>query len=231
LVALAGCGRVNYEPIADASDDSVDAADGAVVIDAGPCSATPCEILLPQCGCASNQMCQRTGATTDERGCVPLGTVTRDNVCMLDSACEPGHLCLANTTNAGACHLYCNDDADCAPGIECAKYDEGVGLGVCGSACTLEGGCPAGTACKVNLTFDFNTAGGVALPFCGDPGGGPAGAACGSAQDCAAGTFCDEMGVCRTMCRQDGSLLCATGTCTDAIVPIRLDNMLHGFCR
>ena len=44
------------------------------------------------------------------------------------------------------------DDADCAIGLECAGSDEGVGIGFCGSACTLAGGCPAGAPCKVVLT-------------------------------------------------------------------------------
>lgn len=232
LIALTACGRINYDRIGEPDDGGIDGTPDTVIGDDAPaCVADPCVLLLPQCGCADTQMCQRTGATTEERTCVARGSVPVDQGCTLDALCVPGHACLAYTATMGSCHLYCDDDTDCAVGLECARYDEGVGVGVCGSACTLDGGCGAGNACRVNLVFDFDSGGGVALPMCAPSAGAAIGQACVGGVDCAAGAFCDEMGICRAFCRKDGSLPCATGTCTDPIVPVRLGNVLHGFCR
>jgi len=260
-VWLLGCGRIGYQALdltgdagpvdagsADAASDAggadaqvadadvgdADISDADVAdapSDAGPdCVADPCVIVLPQCGCRTGEMCQRTGATTDERGCVPEGSIAADEVCPLDAECVPGHACLAMPTGSPRCHQYCDDDTDCAPGLECASYDEGVGIGVCGSTCTLEGGCPGGATCKVVLAYDFDSANPVALPVCAAPGAAADGDPCATSIDCAAGLHCDGAN-CRPMCRQDGSLPCASGTCQADLAIIRLGNVEHGFCR
>jgi hypothetical protein len=230
LLLLAACGRLGFESRLGDTDGSVVPQDGSMPDDATFCMSDPCT-LVPQCGCPSGMACHRTGATTETRGCVAEGSAGPDDPCSVDVECTGGHVCVAQAVDSGRCHRYCASDTDCAPGLACANLVEGVGVGLCGSTCSLASGCPAGSACKVILAVDFDSAGPVAVPLCGDPGGAGAGAGCGSSLDCAAGLFCDDGGVCRPMCRFDGTLPCTSGACTDPLAPIKLGGVVHGFCR
>ena len=229
LLLLAACGRLGFEARSGTSDAMGDAQVDAV--DAELCISDPCTLVSPQCGCKPGEACHRTGPTTETRGCVPEGSALADEVCSVDVDCAAGLVCVAQAVDSGRCHRYCAGDADCPSGLGCAQLVEGVGIGLCGSTCTLDGGCPAGTACKVVLSNDFDSAGPVALPLCAEPAGSGAGTNCQSSLDCAPGVFCDEGGVCRTMCRFDGTLDCAAGTCTAALAPIVMGGVDHGFCR
>jgi hypothetical protein len=229
VLLLAACGRLGFE--SRLADPDAGVGQDTMLDSPSFCMSDPCTLVLPQCGCPSGKACHRTGATTDTRECVAEGTATADELCGEDVDCVGGHLCAAQSANSGRCHLYCAGDADCAPGLSCAQLTEGVGVGLCGSACTLDAGCPAGSTCKVVLAFDFDSAAPVAVPLCGDPTGGGSGAGCGSSLECAADLFCDDAGVCRPMCRFDGTLDCTTGSCTNPLAPINLGGVGHGFCR
>jgi hypothetical protein len=229
LVAmLVACGRHHFDVVDSVSDARN--ADSAMPDADVPCAQSPCQLVLPQCGCGSGLMCQRTGATTETRGCVTIGTIGADGACSVDADCIPGYLCVNFGGPISRCHAYCEQDGDCASGLQCAGYFEGVGTGMCGSTCTLEGGCPSGTACKVPLAGDFDSAGPAPTPTCADPSGANAGAGCTTSMDCAAGLFCDN-GVCAPMCRMNGTLPCVSGTCVQPLAPIFLANVEHGVCR
>jgi hypothetical protein len=230
FLLLAACGRLGFEARSGTPDTDAPIA-GDAAVDAEVCISDPCTLVLPQCGCPEGKACHRTGATTETRDCVTEGTARADELCGGDDECVAGHVCIAQAVDSGRCHLYCAADSDCPPGKDCADLVEGVGVGICGSACTLEGGCPGNIACKVVLSIDFDSAGPVAFPLCADPNGAASGATCGSSLDCAGGLFCDDAGVCRPMCRFDGTLDCAAGTCTEALAPIVLGGVTHGFCR
>jgi hypothetical protein len=226
---LLGCGRLDFEsqPRADGGVTVDSPADGAAF-----CQATPCKLTLDQCGCPGGQACQRTGATTDERGCIAEGTAAPDEPCSLDAECVAGYACINFLGGSGRCQRYCAGDADCGPGLECAQLVEGVGIGLCGSTCTLTGGCPGTDACKVLLANDFDTVGAAAVPACVPPAGATAGTTCNSTIECAAGLFCDlTPHVCSPMCAFDGSLNCASGACTRVEAPIFLAGIEYGVCR
>jgi hypothetical protein len=228
VATLVACGRHHFDTV-DGMNDAGERGDSSVDAEA-QCAQSPCQLVLPQCGCGSGLMCQRTGPTTETRDCIPIGTIAADGVCSLDADCIPGYLCVNFGAATGRCHAYCEQDSDCAVGLQCAGYSEGVGTGLCGSTCTLEGGCPSGTACKVPVAADFDSAGPAPTPTCADPGGASAGGGCTTSMDCAAGLFCDN-GICAPMCRMDGTLPCATGSCVQPIAPIFLGNVEHGVCR
>jgi hypothetical protein len=228
-VGAVACGRLEFS--SDPRPDSR-TPDDSPVVDAGVCAEVPCRLVEEQCGCADGKACQRTGATTDERSCIAAGTAAADEACALDAECAAGLACVAVLGTEGRCQRYCAGDGDCAPGLQCAELVEGVGIGICGSACTLDGGCPVGEACKIELVFDFDSANVVAFPVCVPPAGNAAGNGCSLSTECAAGLICDlTPGTCGAMCRFDGSLPCATGTCTSVEAPILLGGLEHGVCR
>jgi hypothetical protein len=206
-IAAAACGRLEFTN--EHRPDSR-TPDGQPAVDAAFCAESPCSIV-DKCGCESGQACQRTGATTDERSCITAGAATADEACSLDAECAAGFACVAVLGLEGRCQGYCAGDGDCATGLQCAELTEGVGIGICGSTCTLEGGCPVGNACKVELVVDFDSADAVAFPVCVPPAGGGVGTAC--------------------KCRFDGSLPCATGTCMQVEALIFLGSVEHGVCR
>jgi len=229
VLAIAACGRLDFTsrpPDADvATPDVLD-------VDAGFCDQSPCKLVPDQCGCEVGQACQRVGATTDERACIAEGTVTLDGICTSGAECVAGHACIAVRDGLGRCMEYCAGDSDCSTGIACANLIEGVGIGFCGSPCTLASGCVIGMTCKVLLAYDITATGPVAVPICDIPTGASTGASCSSGLDCAAGLFCDVTGSgqCRPLCRFDGMLDCTTGTCSTVDAPIMLGGVTHGVC-
>lgn len=219
---------------ARAEVDAAPELDATVAPDAPPdaavCSESPCRLVVPQCGCPAELMCQRVGATSDVRGCIATGTLPPDALCSNDGQCVPGYACLTADGVTGRCHRYCAGDGDCSSGLACAKYIEGSTVGVCGSSCTLESGCPVGSACKVLLLVDLDSTEPVVAPTCTDQVGASAGAPCTSSFDCAPGLFCDA-DVCRSLCPLAMTTPCTTGTCMPVIVPIVLGGVEHGVCK
>lgn len=232
VVVLVACGRLEFARAPEL--DGGGAPDTMRDPDSGALCAEPvCKLVLDQCGCATGQACQRVGATTDERGCIAEGTAGPSEVCTTDAQCVAGHACIALRAGEGRCQPYCASDADCAGASACANLVEGVGIGMCGAACTPGSGCPPGSACKVMLALDFDSAEPVAVAFCDTPSGGSVGASCGSSLDCTAGLFCDvsASGQCRPMCRFDGMLDCPSGACSTVDAPIVLGGITYGVCR
>jgi hypothetical protein len=232
VLVSAACGRIGFGIAENSSDGGRDGGrDGVMIDDDGAlvCGESPCRLVLDQCGCGAGQACQRVGATTDERACIANGTAPADGACSLDLDCVAGHACVGS--GAGRCQRYCASDADCGQGLECAQLLEGVGIGFCGSTCTLDGGCLGADTCKVIFAFDFDASEPVAAPVCQPATGATTGTACSNSLECAPGLICDPNAtVCRPLCRFDGSLDCTSGACTLTVAPIVLGGVEHGIC-
>jgi hypothetical protein len=121
----------------------------------GTCSASPCKLTAPQCGCAVGQEC---AISNYELTCQAAGTVGLGEGCIGMEQCAPGLLCVGNAT-AGLCDQFCAVDADCAAtgGICALSLSDGMGgfianADLCSSDCdlTTNSGCPvAGTGCQL----------------------------------------------------------------------------------
>jgi hypothetical protein len=121
------------------------------------CPESPCQLTMPQCGCAAGEECTIQGTATV---CAPAGNVPVGGACGTSAdECAEGTLCIEASATVSTCKEFCSTNADCvAPGGLCAvQLDNGMGgtipgVTLCSANCSPlnNTGCPvAGTACQL----------------------------------------------------------------------------------
>jgi hypothetical protein len=187
--------------------------------DAPVCAESPCELVMPQCGCDTGKQCSVVGAN---RKCVSSGIVAEGQSCSGNLACAPGLICVAITAGVSTCQQFCGADADCAAGALCTKtLSDGSGgkisgVKLCSRNCNPVGsvGCPvAGTACQLEMESS------AAMRYftdCVSSGNKTAGQSCDpTVGDCAPGYLCTASGhgnSCLLYCDPASQTVCPTCT-------------------
>lgn len=138
----------------DAASSSASSASGTSS-GGGTCSASPCKLTVPQCGCPSDQEC---GIANFMPACQAAGSLSLGQSCMGAGECAPGLLCVGGSTG-GLCDQFCAFDEDCAAtgGICGLALSNGMGGSIanadlCSGDCdlTTNSGCPVtGTGCQL----------------------------------------------------------------------------------
>jgi len=161
--------------------------------------ATPCDLLLQDCGTGLKCVPGVNGTLTAE--------CTSDGTAGLDEVCTPGADGEFNTDNCqaglycglrGQCGKMCRSDSDCGGGRCLLAVDDGhSGIGECVTPCTPfgSGECAAGSDCSGNYS-DIDS---LATPnassvdgffYCRAGGAGTRDASCNDDLDCAAALEC-----------------------------------------
>jgi len=173
------------------------------------CSETPCKLVSPQCGCGAGQACYMDpdGART----CAAAGSTPAAGGCTAIADCAAGNTCVGLSDTVGACHRFCDTDADCGgqPGALCILgLADTMGADLPETTCTLgcepatNTGCPAGSWCFLGQESEGAMRD---LSHCSADPQGPAtqGQACATQEDCAPGFLClDTDGAGTTECLQ-----------------------------
>ncbi len=233
--------------------DSGPGVDGRVGFDAGPpvgfdagppgfdaggptCSETPCQLVSPQCGCATGQGCYLSGAN---RVCGTPGPEATGQACSGATACQAGNLCLGSA-GAGFCARFCNTDAECSgAGSLCLlQVDDGTGTAVpgvtlCTGSCSPASGigCPSTMGCAI-----FEESMGAMRTFTGCRAAGTTreGSACTQSEDCVPGTFCGGATgsqQCYRWCTLPrGSECTGIASCNSFTTPALVGGVEYGFC-
>lgn len=210
----------------------------------GGCSASPCKVTSPQCGCTGNNVCTIANGAV---ACGPGGTQGDGQSCGTGTTdlCAAGFVCVTASAATGQCLEFCDADNDCTPpgGICLLELDDGFGgtipnVKICTPNCNLmtNTGCPAGSGCDLRR----ESAGLMRwLTLCSDIGTKTQGQACNpSIPDCAASHLCldlDGFGdKCLHYCNVNAPS-CPAGTFCDQLfdsnfLPITLGNVTVGAC-
>lgn len=169
------------------TDASVDAAkDSSTATCATVAPSNACG-LSPQCGCAANQTCDVTTATTGAVSCVLAGGGTLGTYCTSSSQCAKGFTCGYN-----ACRPYCPTLGAACVGAglgECAQYYDSAGTAVKNSkVCTVacDPRSPAAACGSNNCIFDTT----IDATDCDKSGTAGLYDACSRYNDCAQGLAC-----------------------------------------
>ena len=255
----AGCGRIGYDPPsgrrdagndaaapADAGRQDAGARDSGAPTDAGlpepdagldaaipPCDEDPCKLVLPQCGCAEGQACQRTIRGEAFRECVPPGDVERGQPCTQSIECVTGHTCVGLGSPDGICSRYCTASAECGGLSECLIFTApSEGVGACTVVCdpVLNASCPVGYGCHLVTGRRVEDDADVGVTFCGQASGGVGGDACDVL--CAPGFMCLADLVCHEVCEVGDASTCSVGgSCAAFGTPLRAGGVEFGVCQ
>lgn len=250
-VLVSSCGRLSYarDPLlvdaavaprdsatADAASDASRLTDAGVSTDVdsgGACSALPCRVVLPQCGCEAPLACFLDTAGQPACASPPAAPRIVGASCSGAGSCAPGLACVARA-GAGVCVQICAADADCFEGLCTRGLDAMSGSPTPYSTCSIPcdpltagGVCGAGRRCVLAV---FTTASGSrTVADCEGPiGGGADGAACIDYVQCAVGHACIS-GSCRQLCAL-ASPVCPSGLACNARSYLVSDVGNFGLC-
>jgi hypothetical protein len=250
-----GCGRIGFEEYALTYDASLDAStrDAAVAtpdarapdapsradaaepdagdFDAGPpCDEIPCQLVLPQCGCAGDLVCQRPFGDDARRECVAPGTRTLGETCGTNVDCAAGLVCVAGGGTVGICELYCASSDGCRETTYCRELVVMTeDIGSCATQCdpVANTGCPGMLGCSLGIARTVPEREFIDTPYC--TAGGPAiGEPCPSFL-CAGGGTCID-GTCRRVCDVASPACPATTACRSFASPAIIGGREVGFC-
>ncbi len=206
---------------------SVDAQPDAVC-GTGSCSASPCRLVSPQCGCPCGQACYASLAGPT---CATAGTAGVNEACNTDGDCRAGLACVG-VNGASACTPYCDSDAQCTSQV-CWM---GSGANVCPHACDLaaQTGCPTGEDCIDLKGTSVDTGAQVRSSVCGiKPASGAVGTDCTGESItnwiCGPGLFCVS-NACQRYCRIDAPACPAGKTCRSVSPPVTVGTVVYGAC-
>lgn len=197
------------------------------------CSAEPCEVVPPQCGCGPGERCHWDGGPT----CVADGTQESSHACEGD--CVAGYRCHQNLSGGPAiCHQYCRQDDDCfGPGSLCTIPFGEASVRLCSHNCdpVSDTGCAElATKCDV-----FHEAEPPNRPYTRCVAAGAVGQdeECASSVDCARGLSCFTItgqtgSWCMTWCRVGATVSsCPAGTQCGSFSPaLVIGSVEYGAC-
>jgi len=248
VLLASGCGRVEYDAVdgdassLDAADVSLDSDTGGrdaiadtapdtsvdATPDTGPCAEDPCRLFLPQCGCASGQMCGWN--TFGPRQCVAPGTGLAFDGCARDHECVPGGGCIFLGPGPGVCQTFCEATAACPADSECVRVSWPDPVGICSALCdpVAQTGCPSPTSCGIGLAFAVPGDAVTPVLLCANAGPGDIDDPCSGPLDCGPTLACygDR---CRPICRMGDASTCAT-TCGAFAPPTVVGTIEYGAC-
>lgn len=222
---------------AGAQDSGADADSGTPGDDAGadagvPCEEDPCRLVLPQCGCAADEMCQRTIRGDNFRECVPPGDNGRDEPCTQSVQCITGHTCVGFGGD-GICSRYCYGSAECADAAsQCVEFTApSEGVGACTPICdpVLNTGCAEGYGCHLVVARRVEDAGDAPVTVCGPADGQGGGSPC--KQLCAPGFMCLGDALCHEVCVVGDATTCSVGASCAPLGAIVIDGVEYGTCQ
>jgi len=201
------------------------------------CPEDPCQLELPQCGCADGEKCNWAN---DVSSCIPDGDKQPGDACSGNDCVAGSHCLTIGNPPLSVCKKYCADDSHCdAPGGLCVMqvvdaqmvpYEQNWCSDNCDPASGV--GCNAANA---KCTIGKEQAGLLRyFTVCVPAGTGGHQAPCSTFTDCASGYDCNGLDasqnqICLQWCNM-ASPNCSQGICTNFQTPVVVGTVTYGVC-